>query len=157
MRRYGVRMVNLNDAGPVIPLAGLFLAGNSSTGRQFTGGEGGKQYLAGGFAGASSQWAVDQLRSTAGLDSSTVPDELGQAVLGAALSRYGGMVPQNKAMARGIHYHVATQAMNDLGVTAGDLFGDFTGGNGGNGGTNNQVRTQTVPQTHNRGDNMVTY
>lgn len=150
-------MVNLEDTDAILPLGALFLAGNSSTGRQFTGGEGGKQYLAGGFAASSSSWAVDQIRNAAGLDSEQVPDALAQALVGAGLSRWGGMIPQNKAMARGIHYNVASNSFNQMGLTLGDMVGDVGGGNGGSS-MNTMSATQTVtPSNRTRTDSSVTY
>lgn len=115
---------------PLITLGALFLAGQDSRGRQFTGGESGKGVVAGGFAAGSSQFVVDEVRNRAGLDSTAVSDELAQALLGAGLSRYGGMVPQNKAMARGIMYSAAEQSFTRAGYTLGDLVGGSIGGNG---------------------------
>lgn len=129
-------MPNLDDMGPVLPLGGLFVLGNQGgsgvMSRQSTGGENGTNFLAGGFAAGSAEYVVNQARDAAGLDSSTVPDELGQALLGVGIS-HADMVPRNKAMSRAIHYNVATQAFQDLGVTLGDLAGDVNLGDGGNG------------------------
>ena len=141
-------MVNLGDMGPVLPLGALFLAGSSQRGRQFTGGEGGKQFVAGGFAAGSAEFVANEALSMAGIDN--VPDELAQAGLAAVLSKYGNAIPQNKAMARGIHYNVATQALQDLGVTAGDL---MDGGLS----TGNIEPAAPQPQPNSRASNMVTY
>lgn len=112
----------------MLTLGALFLAGQDSRGRKFTGGESGKGILAGGFAAGSAQYVVDEVRSRSGFDSDALTDELAQALLGAGISRYGGMIPQNKAMARGIHYSVAEQAFTEGGYTLGELVGDIGGG-----------------------------
>lgn len=146
-------MVSLEDTDAILPLGALFLAGNSQEGRQFTGGEGGKQYLAGGFANASADWAVDEIRNAAGLDSSQVPDALAQAVLGMGLSKWGDPIPQNNAMARGIHYGVATESFENMGLTLGNLSDDVTTQN-----TGTTTPTQSVtPNNQTRRDNTVTY
>lgn len=116
---------------PLLTLGALFLVGQDSRGRQFTGGESGKGLLAAGFAGGSAEWAANEARSALNLQEDAVSDELAQALLGAGISRFGGMVPQNKAMARGIMYNSAIQAMQGAGVTAEDLLGDFSLGGGG--------------------------
>lgn len=113
---------------PLITLGALFLAGQDSRGRPFMGGESGKGYLAGGFAGASADWASDQVRSAAGVDQTQVSDELLQALIGAGVSRFGDPIPQNNAMARGILYNVSASAFGRAGLAAGDLVGDLTGG-----------------------------
>lgn len=120
---------------PIVTLGALAVAGNSSRGRQFTGGESGKGLLAGGFAASSSEYVADQARSMAGIDTTSVSDELMQALLGAGVSRFGDPIPMNNAMARGIHYNVATQAFQDAGLSLGNLVGDVTDGGGSNGGT----------------------
>lgn len=120
-------MVNLDS--PILTLGALFMAGNSSEGRNFTGGETGKGLIAGGFASSSAQTVVDGARKMAGLEESAVSDELAQALLGAGLSRFGGPIPQNNAMARGIHYNVAHEAFTKAGWTLGEMM------NGGGGGT----------------------
>lgn len=145
-------MVNLEDTDAILPLGALFLAGNSQKGRQFTGGEGGKQYLAGGFAASSSDWAINQLRNAAGLDSSQVPDALAQALLGMGISKWGGMIPQNNAMARGIHYNVASESFSQMGLTAGDLAGDVST-SGAN--TSASLNTQNVTHTSNSDSSRV--
>ena len=125
-------MVNLDS--PMLALGALFLAGQDDRGRQFTGGESGKGILAGGFASSSAQFAVDELRNLAGLDSSAVSDELAQALVGAGISRFGDPIPQNNAMARGIMYSVADQSFTQAGWTLGEFAGDITNGGGGGSG-----------------------
>lgn len=162
-------MFNLQDAGPLLPLGGLFLMGSREgsnnpdlvdrvTTRNATGGETGLGYLAGGFAAGSSEWAAQQLRQAAGLDSNTVPDELAQALVGVGVSNMN-MIPRNKAMARGIHYNVATQAFQDLGVTLGDFAGDVDLGNGGSNGGSSAPAAAPAPQASNPsiGGNEVVY
>lgn len=117
---------------PLVTLGALFIAGNSSSGREYTGGETGKGLLAGGFAGASAEWAGDQLQGQIGSD--TMTDELAQAVVGAGLSKWGDPIPQNNAMSRGILYNVAAQGVQGAGLAAQDLAGDVNLGGGGGGG-----------------------
>lgn len=112
--------------GPVVPMAVLALAGTKSKGRQFTGGESGAGLVAAGFAGSSAQYAADEILSRTGM-SGTVSSPLGQAVLGAALSKYGKDVPLNAPAARGIHYNVMTNAMSSMGVDLGSLMGSVGG------------------------------
>lgn len=115
---------------PLLTLGALFVAGQDSRGRQFTGGESGKGLLAGGFAAGSAQFVVDEARSAAGLEEDAISDELAQALLGAGVARFGGPVPQNNAMARGIMYSVAEQGFTKGGFTLGEMIGDIGGGNG---------------------------
>ena len=122
-------MVSLDS--PMLTLGAMFIAGQDERGRPFTGGESGKGLLAGGFGGASAEYAADQVRSLTGLDTSTASDELMQVLVGAAVSKYGDPIPQNNAIARGIHYNAATQAFQDAGLGLGNLAGDITGGGGG--------------------------
>lgn len=144
-------MVNFDS--PILALGALFLAGQDQRGRRFTGGETGKGYLAGGFAGSSAEFAVNKLRNTAGVSESALSDELAQALLGAGVSRFGGMIPQNKAMARGIHYNVATQSFQDAGLSLGSLMnGDSTTTSSTSGSTTqarNVSRSRSVSSTHN--------
>lgn len=121
-------MVSLDS--PLITLGALFIAGQDSRGRQFTGSESGKGLIAGGFAAGSAQYVVDKAREQTGFDSSAVSDELAQALVGAAVSRYGGMIPQNKAMGRGIMYSVSEQAFTKGGYTLGGLVNEMNDGDG---------------------------
>lgn len=134
-------MVSLDS--PLLSLGALFLAGNSSEGMQFTGGETGRGLVAGGFAAASSDAAVNEVRNALGVEADALSDELAQALLGAGLSRWGGPIPQNKAMARAIHYDVAAQAVEGAGFALGDLLS----GNGNGNGNNTQAR-QVDQQIH---------
>lgn len=118
-------MVNLDS--PLLTLGALFVAGQDSRGRKFTGGESGKGLIAGGFGGASADWAGSQLQNLTG-GNSALTDELAQALAGAAISRFGDPIPQNNAIARGIHYNVAAQAATQAGLEAGSLFGGFMDG-----------------------------
>lgn len=114
---------------PVVPLAALFLAGQRSRGiasRQDTGGEGGVNLLAGGFADASSGWAVNQITDAVGMGGTVTP-LLGRALLGAGVSR-ANMIPRNNAMARGVMYGVASDGVSELGMDLGSLIGDVTNG-----------------------------
>lgn len=122
--------VDVNLDSPLIPLAGLYMAGQSSKGRKYTGGESGKGMLAAGFAASSGEWAANQALNAAGM-SGTISNSLAQALIGAGISRYGGAVPANRAMARGVMYNVAGNAFTELGADAGSLFGDMFGGGGG--------------------------
>lgn len=136
---------------PLLTLGALFIAGQDSRGRQFTGGESGKGILAGGFAAGSAQYVVDTARDQAGLDSDSLSDELARALVGAGISRFGGPIPQNNAMARGIMYDVAKSGFTDAGFTVGDLVGDtFNGGNGSVAVPSGNAAVQTTPS---RGSN----
>jgi len=128
-------------SSPLIVLGGLYYAGENQ--RKYTGGMDGIDILAGGFGGASAQWAGSQVQDLIGSDMLT--DSLSQALVGAGLSEFGDQVPYNNAMARGIHINVAQQAISNSGFAAGDLFGDFLG----NGGSSTQTQTQTATQTTN--------
>lgn len=134
---------------PIITLGGLFLAGNRAP--EYTGGETGMNLVAGGFASASADWAVNQTRSTLNIEESTVSDELAQAILGAGMSRFGEPIPRNNAMSRAILYDVAQQGVAEAGFAMGDLMGDggfFNGGNGDNG--SNGSSTQPVRRSPSR-------
>jgi len=132
---------NMGDlSSPLLVLGGLYYAGENK--RKFTGGMDGLDILAGGFGGASAQWAGGQVQDLVGMDMLT--DELSQALVGAALSEYGDQVPYNRAMARGIHLNVAQQTISDAGFAAGDLFGDILGGGGSSTNTTTTTQTQTV-------------
>lgn len=129
---------------PIVTLGALFLAGNSAP--EFTGGETGRGLVAGGFGGASAEWLGTQVNNLAG-GNLPVSTHLGQALAGAAISRWGDPIPQNNAIARGIHYNTATQMAQELGLSAGDLFGDFMGGGSGgsSGGSNTSATVTSVP------------
>ena len=152
-------MPDLSLDSPLVTLGALYFAGNrgvrgSGPLSGISGGESGKGLIAGGFGGASAEWAGDQVTGLAG-DSLPVSDVLGQAIAGAALSKFGGMIPQNKAMARGIHYNAATQAMQEIGLSAGDLIGDVTGGGGSTSSTSSTtstpVRSSPTPSARTHG------
>lgn len=150
-------MVNLES--PVLTLGALFLAGNSDKGRQFTGGERGTGLLAGGFASASANTAVDEIRNAAGIDASSLSDELAQALLGAGVSWAGRSfdgIPTRitNPMARGIHYNVAHQAFEEAGFTLGEFMS--------NGGTSSVSRSvsqspQAVHNSRSNGSGMKVY
>lgn len=122
--------VDVDLDSPLIPLAGLYMVGQNSKGRKYTGGESGKGMLAAGFAASSGEWAANQALSATGM-SGTISNSLAQALIGAGISRYGSAVPANRAMARGVMYNVAGNAFTELGADAGSLFGDIMGGGGG--------------------------
>lgn len=133
-------MPNLDS--PVLTLGALFVAGNSSQGRNLTGGESGVGLLSGGFAAASSDAAVNEIRSSLGIDASSLSDELAQALLGAGVSWAGRTfdgVPTRitNPMARGIHYDVASQAFEEAGFTLGEFLNNGTS----NGGTSSISRS----------------
>ena len=157
-------MVDLQLDSPAVTLGALYLAGQAGVKGDgmfsgISGGESGKGLIAGGFGGASAEWFGDQVTGLAG-DTLPVSDVLGQALVGAAISKYGGMVPQNKAIARGIHYNAATQSVQELGLAAGDIFGDLTGGSGGTSSSPvqsapNPTRTSGTVHNMNNGSNGV--
>lgn len=129
---------------PLVTLGALFIAGNDETGRQYTGGETGKGLLAGGFGSASAQWGGNQLQNYVGEESMT--DELAQAVVGGALSKWGDPIPQNNAMARGILYNVARQGVEDSGMSAGEIIGDIGLPDGGDDGSDDDTSGAMVGQ-----------
>lgn len=142
-------MPNLDS--PLVPLVAYWIAGNDSKGRKFTGGESGKGLVAGGFGGASAEWAGSQLQGVVGADSMT--PQLAQALAGAGVSwagRQSGSLPTGltNATARGIHYNVAAQAASDVGLEAGQLFGNLTGGGGS---TSASGGTEAMPAPRSRG------
>lgn len=139
-------MPNISLDSPVIPLAGLYLAGQSRKGRTFTGGESGKGMLAAGFAASSSDWAANQLLSAANM-SGTVSNSLAKALIGAGISRYGDPIPAHRAMSRGIMYNVASEAFTELGADAGSLFGSIGGGSGSSGVPTRTATTSVQPET----------
>jgi hypothetical protein len=120
-------MPDLSLDSPLVTLGALFMVGQNDRGRQFTGGETGKGLIAGGFGGASAEYLGQQVSDLAG-GQLPVSDALGQAMAGAAISRFGDPIPQNNAIARGIHYNVATQMVQETGLGLGDMLGDVTGG-----------------------------
>jgi len=135
----GLNIGGLGD--PLIVLGGLWWAGNNK--RKFTGGMDGVDILAGGFGASSAQWAGEQVMNLTGGD--TLTPLLSQALAGAAVSEFGDPIPENEAMARGIHLNVAQQAFSDAGFSAGQLIGDLglggiVGGNGDNGGDQTQAQ-----------------
>lgn len=136
-------MADLSLDSPLVTLGALFVVGQNDRGRQFTGGETGKGLIAGGFGGASAEYLGDQISDLAGGDL-PLNDALGQAVAGAAISRFGDPIPQNNAIARGIHYNVATQMVQETGLGLGDLVGDVTNG-GSNGGSTSGTPTASSP------------
>lgn len=152
---------------PAVPAAALALAGTQGRGRRFTGGESAKGLVAAGFAGASADFVVNEALSATGMGD-TVSSTLGQAILGAGLSKFGGPIPANAAMARGIHYNVMQSAFNDLQADLGSLMnGSVLGGNEGSSTaspsptrstttTSNSV-SQASPQTRNGGSNTVRF
>ena len=114
---------------PLIPLGAVFLAGQRSRGiasRQDTGGESGVNLLVGGWAGESSGYATNEIMNAVGL-SGTVSPLLGQALLGAGVSR-AGFIPKNRPMARGIMYNVVGSGASELGFDLGSLMGGTFGG-----------------------------
>lgn len=117
-------------SSPLVVLGGLWWAGENK--RNFTGGANGMDLLAGGFGASSAQWGGEQLRGIVGGD--TLTENLSQALFGVLVSNFGDPIPQNDAIARGIHYNVAQQAFSEAGLAAGDLIGDV-GLGGGAGGT----------------------
>ena len=138
--------VDVDLDSPLIPLAGLYLVGQNSKGRRYTGGESGKGMLAAGFAASSSEWAAGQALSATGMGG-TISNSLAQALLGAGVSRYGGAVPANRAMARGVMYNVAANAFTELGADAGSLFGNIGGGDGSQTATQSaSASVQSAPQ-----------
>lgn len=141
--------------GPILTLGGLFVAGNRMP--EFTGGESGMNILAAGFAGSSADFLVDEARSTLGIDTSTVSDELAQALIGAGISRYGDPIPRNNAMARGIHYDVAMQAIDEAGFSLDQLVGGslFNGGSSGGSATAPVQPEQSVHQNMGGGNARV--
>lgn len=129
---------------PALTLGALYLVGQEERGREFTGGESGRGLLAAGFAGSSSEYAANQIRNAVGVDSTSVSDELMQALVGAGISRFGDPIPMNNAMARGIHTNVAIQAFQDAGLSLGNIAGgDLLGGDGGGSQSVRQVNTDS--------------
>lgn len=132
--------VDVDLDSPLIPLAGLYLVGQNSRGRRYTGGESGRGMLAAGFADASADYVTGEILGATGLDG-TVTNSLGRAMLGAGVSRWGGAIPQNRAMTRGIMYGVMSDSISELGVDLGSLFGDLGGAQ------TATTQTQTVQKT----------
>lgn len=133
-------------SSPLVVLGALWYAGENR--REFTGGMDGIDILAGGFGASSAQWAGEQLQNAVGGD--TLTPLLSQALVGAGVSNYGGMIPQNQAIARGIHLNVAQQAFSDAGFAAGDLLGDIGGIGGGNGGNSGNSGTEAQDMSANQ-------
>lgn len=157
-------MVDLDS--PVLTLGALFLAGNSADGRDLTGGEGGVGLLAGGFSSASAQTAVTEIRNAAGIDSSSLSDELAQALLGAGVSLAGRRldgIPTRitNPMARGIHYNVAHQAFEEAGFTLAEFMDDNGNGNGSSTqavtSTRSRSTSQGIHNTRRNGGDMEVY
>lgn len=144
---------NISTSG-LLPVAVTVGAGQMRR-SEFAGGEGGKQYLIGGFSGASAEYAVDQFRDMANVDDQTLPDLLGQSLLGAGLS-YGGSKydsPALNAASRGVHMNVMIQSMQQLGLTAQGLAGGVNGGSGGgsNGGSDGSTEGLRRPSASRTG------
>lgn len=122
-------------SSPFVTLGALWVAGNRDDFRKFTGGETGRGLVLGGVGAASAEWAGTQLTNATGM-SGTLGPELAQALAGAAVSAGGRKVDADRftnPVARGIMYNAAQQAASQAGLSAGQLFGDLTGGGGGGG------------------------